>query len=70
MFDVEGHGVNGGRVSAVIAFHGQLGAWFTEIAQGKSERNDLIELRGMDGAADPADFSISAEELGASWWDD
>lgn len=65
MFDVEGHAVNCGRVSVVIEFHGQLGAWLTEVAKGKSERNDLIELRGMDGTADPAHFAIATVQFGS-----
>jgi hypothetical protein len=65
MFDVEGHAVNCGRVSVVIEFHDQLGARFTKIAQGKSERNDLIELRGMDGTADPAHFTIATVKFGS-----
>lgn len=55
-------------MSATAEFYGQLGAWLTEVAKGKSERNDLIELRGMDGTADPAHFTIAAIEFGSMRW--
>src|SRR6185437_1924484 len=65
MFGVKGQGLNCGWMSAVFEFHGQFRAGFTEVAQRKSERNGLVELRRTDGAADPAHLTITAIQFGS-----
>ena len=58
MLGVEGEGLNNGRMSAALEFHGQFRAGFTEVAQRKSECDGLVELGGTDCAADPANLAM------------
>src|SRR3977135_100090 len=62
---VKGQGVDGGRMSATVEFHGQLSACLAEIPQRKSEGDHLIELRRMGCTADPSDFTIARKEFGS-----
>jgi hypothetical protein len=41
----------------------QFSARFAKVAQWEAERDALTELWRFDGAADPAHFAISAEQL-------
>lgn len=65
MFGVERQGLNSGRMSAALEFHGQFRAGFTEVPQRKSECNGLVELGGTDGAADPTNLPSTAIEFGS-----
>src|SRR6185295_4323253 len=60
---VEWQGVDGGRMSAAVEFHGQRCTRFTEIPQRKAECDHGVQLWRERRTADPAHFTISAEEF-------
>src|SRR5688572_33258565 len=53
-------GVDGGRISATVEFHGQLSACVAEIPQRKCEGDHLVELRRMDIVARPYLLDVCA----------
>lgn len=57
--------MNGRRVLAPIAFHSEFCPCRAEVSQRKSKGDSLVELRRMDGAADPAYLTIAAVEFGS-----
>src|SRR5438309_5465883 len=65
LFD-ERQGLDGGSLALAVDLDGQACAGWREVAQRKTESDDLAERRRADRARDPAHFAVAAEEFG-SW---
>src|SRR5437016_14605496 len=65
LFD-ERQGVDGGSLALAVDLDGQACARWCEVAQRKTESDDLAERRRANRARDPAHFAVGAEEFG-SW---
>src|SRR5712691_4678208 len=62
----ERQGLDGGSLALAVDLDGQACAGWREVAQRKTESDDLAERRRADRARDPAHFAVAAEEFG-SW---
>src|SRR2546425_6055310 len=62
----ERQGLDSGSLALAVDLDGQACAGWREVAQRKTESDDLAERRRADRARDPAHFAVAAEEFG-SW---
>src|SRR2546422_11704564 len=61
----ERQGLDGGSLALAVDLDGQACAGWREVAQRKTESEDLAERPRADRPPDPAHFAVAAEEVGS-----